>query len=157
MRVLRSFTFLMVVSVLVSTPATAIDVQGYRAPGVHDAEALERQQAALSAWLVSQQASEALREPMVVSVTADELAVMENGGPANEAVSKMLVGVTKELGAFVDLETPEVGARAATKGVRIWTGAVESKGASALRLHFTDFALPRGAELYVYGTAVKVQ
>ena len=150
MRGLRSVVFLMVVSVLASTPAAAIDVQGYRAPGVYDAEALERQQAALSAWLVSQQASEALQAPMVVSVAAAELDVMEHMGPANESVSKMLVGVTKELGAFVDLETPEVGARAATKDARIWTGAVESKGASAIRLHFTDFALPRGAELYVY-------
>ena len=150
MRVLRSLVFLAVCMVLVTAPVLAIEVQGYRAPGFYDAVAAEQQQAALSAWLVSEQAGGALQQPFVVSVTAEELAVMDSKGLPNEAVSKMLVGVTKELGAFVDLATPEVGAMAAAKGVRIWTGAVRSEGASALRIHFTDFALPPDAEVYIY-------
>jgi lysyl endopeptidase len=32
-----------------------------------------------------------------------------------------------------------------------WSGVVRSPGASALRLHFSSFELPEGAELYVYG------
>lgn len=151
MKVLRSGVFLIGVLVVAVTPAAAIEVQGYRAPGVYDAEAAEVQQAALSAWLVSEQASGALQRPLTVSVSAEDLAVMENLGLAGAAVSKMLVGVTKPLDVFVDLEVPEVGATAAaTKNTRIWTGAVRSEGASALRIHFTDFALPEGAELYVY-------
>jgi hypothetical protein len=133
-----------------TAPVSAIEVQGYRAPGFYDAEAAEQQQAALSAWLVSEQAPGALQQPLAVFVTAEDLAVMDSKGLVNEAVSKMLVGVTKDLGVFVDLGTPEVGATAAAKGVRIWTGAVRSEGASALRIHFTDFALPEGAELYIY-------
>jgi V8-like Glu-specific endopeptidase len=134
-----------------SAVSNVINVEGYRAPGVYDAEAAEREQAALSEWLVSQQSSEALLHPLSVEVTSEELAVMENNGPSDRTVSKMLVGVTKTLGAFVDLEAPEVGAASTTaQSVHVWTGAVRSQGASALRIHFTDFALPEGGELYVY-------
>lgn len=151
MSVLRSVVLLAITLILATAPAAAAEVQGYRALGVYDAAAAEQQQAALSQWLVSQQASKALQQPLTVSVTAEDMIVMDDGSLPNAAASKMLVGVTKHLGAFVDLEISEVGATVATKkGMRIWTGAVQSRGASALRLHFTDFALPRGAELYIY-------
>jgi V8-like Glu-specific endopeptidase len=151
MKVLRSCFLLAVALLLGTAPAVAIEVDGYRVPGVHDAELIEQEQASLSSWLVSEQENAALQQPMVVSVTAEELAVMENIDSSGAAVSKLLVGVAKSLDAFVDLEVPEVGMRAAaTKGVFVWSGAVRSDGASAIRLHFTDFALPPGAELYVY-------
>jgi len=151
MKLLKVFLVLIVLLAAATTPVLAIEVQGYRAPGVYDADAAEVQQAAQSAWLVSEQANGALQQPLTVSVTAEDLAVMEDPGLAGAAASKMLVGVVKPLDVFVDLAVPEVGATtSATKEVRIWTGAIRSEGASALRVHFTDFGLPRGAELYVY-------
>lgn len=141
----------LLVAVMATVPVAAIEVDGYLAPGVYDAEAAEQQQAELSAWLVSEQASKALQMPVSVTLTAEDLAAMQPQAEGLQATSKLLVGIAKPVGVLVDLEAPMVGLTRSNAGkVHVWTGAVHADGAAALRVHFSDVDLPEGAELYIY-------
>ena len=93
-----------------------------------------------------------------VPMTPSDLAAIESSGE-----SRLLVGVTKSLGAELDLSgvrpenlraTPSpaaFGSIQRTAAGFVWTGAIESPGATALRLHFTNFYLPNNATLTLSG------
>jgi len=95
---------------------------------------------------------------IVVEVTPEELYPPQEPGDG-----RLRVGTTGVVGADVSFEglpaselssTPRLldhGAirRGLGKGF-VWTGIVSSPDATAVRLHFTDFSLPKGAELYLY-------
>jgi len=80
------------------------------------------------------------------------------------------VGVTKALGIVIDFSdlasrrapaastTRAVGAVRGTRGGGfVWSGAVHSDDASGLRLHLSNFHLPRGAALYAYNEGGQVR
>ncbi|MBW1877193.1 MAG: trypsin-like peptidase domain-containing protein [Deltaproteobacteria bacterium] len=97
----------------------------------------------LHEWLVQEEA--ATRDVMRIQVTPDEIeALHTNDEP------RLKVGVVKDLDVTIDLTSN------ATDGLRImeagfvWSGVVESFGAGAMQLQFTDFSLPEGADLYLY-------
>ncbi|MEN8164238.1 MAG: serine protease, partial [Acidobacteriota bacterium] len=137
-------------AVSVAMPTWAVEVDGYLADGIYDAEAVEQQQAELSAWLVSEQASKALQTPISVTVTAEDLAAMQPQTEGLQATSKLLVGVAKSVGVLIDLEAASIGLAKNAIGTHVWTGAVHAEGAAALRVHFSDVDFPEGAELYIY-------
>lgn len=132
----------------VGSAAAGPRTPGEPALGVFDGEALRRQRAELAARLSADQAAGGAAVSVVrVSVNAaDRAAVAQQDEP------RLKVGVVKAVGLEVRLGSapPALGALDHRADGWVWTGAVESAGAVALRLRFASVSLPRGVELYVY-------
>jgi hypothetical protein len=97
--------------------------------------------------------------PIEVTVTDEQ----RNSVPqtAETMQQKLRVGLVKQIHVPMRFAKRELTARAAAHdvfgGIRAraeggfrWAGAVRAPEAAALRIHFVDFNLPEGAELYVY-------
>jgi len=131
-----------------------------RAPGFVDIGSELEERAELHAWLASEMVEAGLASPMQVDVTYDDLLQLDEptAGPApyrvglvrpmNEMVS--LAGVTPGQLRKGTIELANGAIRGTADGGFVFTTAVSAPGATALRLHFTDFWLPEGAELYLY-------
>jgi lysyl endopeptidase len=96
-----------------------------------------------------------------ITVTANDLAWMKDS--AGESPRPYQVGITKPVQIPVDLSGidpsslttfPKSFANGvvliSTQGVLTWGTKLRSQGATALRVHFTNFYLPPGASLYLY-------
>jgi hypothetical protein len=120
-----------------------------RSPGTFDAAEYTRAMAENWNWLRSEAASNG---PIItVNVSEEDLAEMDNYDCENCARSqKLRVGLVKTVGAKISFPSLDSLTRTADGGF-VWTGAVESRGATALRLHFANFNLPDNAALYIYG------
>jgi V8-like Glu-specific endopeptidase len=125
-----------------------------RDPGARGAE-----MRLLEKRLAAGQVDRALRQELVVRLSAAERKRIDEPAARN---GKLLVGVSKAAGWTVDFAAVRAGretdlavgsARGAAKGGFVWTAAVRSPGAAALRLHLTGVDLPAGTELYVYNLA----
>ena len=127
-------------------------------PFDREAALLQRQQRHQK--LMSEMVRESLDFPISVAVTEDEKAEIEK---PREQERPVRVGLTKSVGkviSFADLRPSRLpqaaqlrqhGAlRGTADGGYIFTAAVKSEGATALRVHFTDFWLPEQAELYLF-------
>jgi hypothetical protein len=82
------------------------------------------------------------------------LSQAEKASAETQTDARYRVGVSKALGIVLDFSrrSQPFGVREVRPdGGATWSGVVRSPGASALRLHFSPFDLPEGAELYVYG------
>jgi V8-like Glu-specific endopeptidase len=137
-------------------------VAGERAPGIFDPVEHNAHRRDLHAWLMAEQVAAGLETPITVIVTPDELAELEAADPSQR---KLRVGISKHVAEMVDLAVARPGSssktarlgvgalRYADDGGYVWTAAVRSPGATALRVHFTEFTLPSGSEMYVYNLA----
>lgn len=98
-----------------------------------------------------------------VVVTAEEREGVNKASRIDEAnKQKMRVGLAKDLSVEMGFSSddirpgrallhPTFGAlRGNADGGFLWSGTVKSAGATALRIHFIDFNLPDGAEMYVH-------
>lgn len=112
-------------------------------PGHFDAElaALEMEQ--LAGWLQAEESAAA--QPLTIVLTAEESRRLETA-PTNEG--RLLVGISRPVEHAVSREKTTFGSWHGD----VWSGVVRSPGATGLRLHFADFNLPAGAELYVYSS-----
>ncbi len=119
-------------------------------------EAVARGDSTLLALLIEQTLP--LDSVVTVDVSRDELEA-----PLAPGERRVRVGVTKAVGLDVELSSlrpndltsnPRALAhgaiRANGRGGFTWTAIVESPGATALRMHFVNFFLPRNGELYLY-------
>ncbi len=116
--------------------------------GVFDREALRRERATLAARLTAEQAAGgASLAPVRIVLSAADLAAF--AGPEEP---RLRVGVVKAAGVRVRLGggPPALGAVDQRSDGWVWTGAVESEDAVALRLRFSEVSLPKGVELHVY-------
>ncbi len=140
-----------------STPtlAPAMEAPMHRAPGVFDRAAEHRRIQELHAWLMSEQVVGALEEPLTIRLSDQELLTVESGMcPGCTRSGALLAGMVKEAAAEVGSERSSFGAKSWTAdGGIVWSGAVRSPAAAGLRVHFTDFYLPRGYEVYLYTDA----
>ncbi len=119
------------------------------APGTFDAVEYSRVMAATYNWLKSEAISPS--SIITVNVSEEELAELDNYECETCIKSqKLLVGLVKPLGAKFSFRSLDSVVRTADGGM-VWTGAVESRGATALRLHFSNFNLPDNSVLYIYG------
>jgi hypothetical protein len=143
-----------------SAPAAVVlESFGERSPDEFDPEAIRSRRAALHTWLMAEQVATALDAPLVVMVSEKSLSELRAADPAER---KLRVGVAEHVGAMVDLAVARTGPRSKARrlsvgamrdtadGGYVWTAAIQSPGAAALRVHFTDFTLPEGSELYAY-------
>lgn len=136
-----------------------------RAPSQRLSSTVDPQQVAaerrdLASTLVAAAVREGLERPLAVEVSAADL---QSVAAENERQLKIAVGTVAELAAAVDFSGVRAndlrGGRTVTLphgAIRgdgtgfVWSGAVESPGATALRLELVGFYLPRGAELFAY-------
>ena len=127
-----------------------------RDPGERMAEMAALQQA-----LAAGQVAAGLQKAAEVRLTAVDRATIDD---TSRVERKYLVGVAKEIGVTVDFRAarnaakkPVALALGAARGTGdggfVWTAAVRSAGATAMRLKLTGVDLPAGAELYAYNLA----
>jgi V8-like Glu-specific endopeptidase len=115
----------------------------------------------LQSWLLSELPSGSMDKPVQIRVTAADLRELERVDA--EDPGKTVVGLTKPVSQPVDFSGLKLDAvSASAKGFAggsvaatddggfVWATSVVSKGASALRVHFTDVKLPPTADLFVY-------
>lgn len=127
-------------------------------PGAFDADTKRADQAELARTLLLREGKATVT---VIEVQPDP-AELERIAASPVDSGRLLVGTVTPAGidagfaavaerAARGLTTPHAGGvlRLDPEGLT-WTAAVRSPGATALRLHFTDFSLPRGVELFVY-------
>ena len=133
---------------------------GYRAPGVFDLEQarVERQQ------LVDRLSREMPRGGRDARVRID-VSDAERAEIAASQEPRLRIGIVKNLGsplvfrghAALDARADRGGRTAgvlepAADGGFVWAATLESPGATALRVHFTNVDLAPGAELYLHTT-----
>jgi hypothetical protein len=110
--------------------------------------------------LLDEAAVKARKSPLRVEVGADELARLEQASPGDRRVR---VGFTRPIETRIEFggvrasdlsnapqSLPIGSIRRMGAGGFLWTAAVESPGAAALRLRLSGFSLPRNAELLLY-------
>ena len=119
-----------------------------------DAEkVISNQQAEIDLWN-HLQASRTDGERARIRLTLGELdkALLANGGDGGD--QGYLVGIHTPVGQAIDLgREAELGKVSAVGRELVWNTSVQSGDANALRIHFTDVDLPKGAALYVYNDA----
>lgn len=110
------------------------------------------------ALLMAQDPGAAQLAGYAIELSEAERASLDLDGP-NGRQQLLLVGLEKPIGAtvrFADAASLRDGDFAGGlltgtgSGARVWTSVVRSDGAAAVRVHFTQVQLPRGAALYVY-------
>lgn len=125
---------------------------------------MRKSQATLHQWLTanSAHATRKASDGFSISLTRQDLASIGQSGKGSDDpvadVKRLRVGVAKGVGENVDFTNvgrgkaggPERGAIRMSKNGFVWTAVARSHKATALRLHFTGFDLPKGAEVYVY-------
>jgi len=141
-------------------PSAPAQVASERAAGSFDAAAFAQEQHALHVALTAREVAAGLEHPVTVNLSPDEAATLRETEVSD---GRLLIGVTKRVGLVVDFNdlaghrvpaAPQDRSVGAVSGLVaggfVWSGAVHSDDATALRLHLANFHLPRGAALYVY-------
>jgi len=163
-RVPKSLTVLIVLCSLLAVPALAQlpEAPSEVAAGELDLRKMTEARAALSQGLVQKEGQLEARGLTVVP-DAKALEALAN---APQDQGRLQVGVVTQTKTRVDFAefaqkglvvgegfAHAKGAGSFTQDGFFWFSSVKSPGATAVRLHFTDVALPRGAEIYVYNKA----
>lgn len=135
-----------------------------KAPGNFDAAAyLEKQQKTFD-WLMSEAPSLSPEAIVSVHVTASDLEEMSNHQCESCGQNqKLLIGMTKPVNVNVSFGHLKAETLTNARGFQsngmlettadggfVWTAAAESKNATGVRIHLTNFSLPQNAALYVY-------
>ena len=144
------FTVLLTLSLVFAFAGDVRQAYMEKSPGKFDPAAYAQSMQLKFNWLVSQGVPLSEKSIISIQVSADEIEAMtnykcESCGNKNSDLYKMKVGLVKP----VSFEMTRASSKQ-RKGGMVWTAAAESKTATALRIHFTDFNLPANAELYVY-------
>jgi lysyl endopeptidase len=115
---------------------------------------------ALQKRLAASQIAGGLEKAAEVRLTAVDRATIDD---TSRLERKYLVGVSKPIGVTVDFRAARDAkkpvplalgaARGTSDGGFVWTAAVRSPGATAMRLRLSGVDLPPGTELYVYNLA----
>ncbi len=141
-----------------SASAQVRETKSEKIPGLFDSIAVASERAALSERLVSREGREVARG-LRVKPSIGDLERMER---ASQTQGRLLVGVTNDLSANIRFDNLNIRlGRRAVRGpaggiLRLkpteftWYTTIRSEGAKAVRLHFTDTDLPKGAEMFVY-------
>ncbi len=156
----RKLCILGVLSLLIAVPATAqvFEAPSEVVPGLFDKAVEANAMRSLNARLIDAEGG-ARTAPMVVEASPTQKRQLADA-PTNQG--RMLVGVNVPVGHPVAFENVDlaktVGAtrsvsrgnlRAARDGF-VWWSTIRVPGATATRLHLSEFSLPAGAGLYVY-------
>ena len=158
---MRKFFCFVVFSLFICGAAAAgqpgvIEMQSTRSDGEFDRAAFDAEQQRLLAWLVTEQVEAGLVSPASIKLTEQEIREIESGrceGCLESATQSLLAGLVKPVDIDFELNDFTHGALDRSRdGGLVWTAAVHSDDAAALRVHFSDFSLPTGYELWLYSS-----
>ncbi len=135
-----------------------------KAPGQFDSAAYEQAQQETFDWLMGEAAAMSPNSIITINVSDAELADVDDYNCESCGKNKKLrVGIAKSVGLDVSFKQLTSDGLARVSGAQsngmmrttadggfVWTAAAESRNATALRVHLTDFNLPENAELYIY-------
>jgi len=144
------FTVLLTFSLVFAFAGDVRQAQMEKSPGKFDPAAYGQNMQLKYNWLVSQGVPLSEKSIIPIRVTKEEIDSVNNYkcescGNKSSDLYKMKVGLVKP----VSFEMTRAAFKQRSGGM-VWTAAAESKTATALRIHFSDFNLPANAELYVY-------
>ncbi|MEJ8566057.1 serine protease [Wenzhouxiangellaceae bacterium CH-27] len=125
-----------------------------------DRGAVMRDRRAAHEWLMGEAVVDGLVRPVRAPVSADGIAAIDR---SSRSSSPERAGVVRELKvdvAFADLRASRLNAkslarktgalRATSDGGFVYTAALQSPGATAVRVHFKSFRLPPATALYLF-------
>ena len=123
-----------------------------KAPGSFDAVEYVRAQQEIFEWLKAEAAPLSGGTSITIHVSKEEMDEVNNHqcetcGHKAEAVR---IGITKPAGVNVAFRSLKSLTRTSDGGF-VWTFEAESPGATALRMHLSNFNLPENVVLYIYG------
>ena len=122
-----------------------------KSPGTFNPVEYSRTMEGTYNWLRSEAAPLSPWSFITVKVSEEDLAEINDYQCETCGRSqKLRVGLVKPVGFQFSFRSMDSVERTADGGM-VWTGAVESPGATALRMHFTNFSLPGNSALYIYG------
>jgi hypothetical protein len=127
-----------------------------RSPGMFDVNAYVKKQQETYGWLMAEAAPLSADSIITIPVSKEDLFGIENYqcencGGIKSVTQKVRIGVVKPVGVLVGFNPLTAGSLNRTgDGGFVWTLALESPEATALRVHFSDFSLPANARLYIY-------
>jgi hypothetical protein len=137
-----------------------VEVAGLRPTAEFDRAAYLEEQQRLLSWLVESEVEAGFTSPIAIKLTNQELTEIERGycEGCQAAAEGLLAGMVKPVDVSFDLDRQTHGASTTlADGTLIWTAAIHSDQAAALRVHFSDFSLPDGFEVWLYSTAGDVR
>jgi hypothetical protein len=144
------FTVLLTLSLVFAFAGDVRQAYMEKSPGKFDPAAYMESMQLKFNWLVSQGVPLSEKSIIPIRVTQAEIDSVNNfkcESCKNSArLYKMRIGLVKP----VSFEITRASSKATADGGMVWTAAAESKTATALRVHFTDFNLPANAALYIY-------
>ena len=150
---LLSLILFSICGVAVLTQAGVIEAPSYRLPGEFDQQAYGAEQQAMLNRLMAEQVEEGLAVSVTIKLTEQELREIELGRDveSRSAASAMLVGVVKPVAVKFHMGSASHGAISrAADGNFVWSAGVHSDFAAGLRVHFKNFSLPSGYEVWIY-------
>lgn len=131
-----------------------------KAPGTFDRVAFANEMTSLQGRLAAERVATATAAPLVIDVSESDLNEISNDVTAQQ---KMKVGVVRETYVPVSFTGPlgpkgvdqiqAFGSVRTSDDAFIFSGDVISPNAAALRVHFTDFDMPEGSEMFVYNSS----
>jgi hypothetical protein len=127
-----------------------------RSPGMFNPASYVKEQQEKYGWLMAEAPPLSPESLITVKVSQADLDGIENYecdncGDIRSAARKVRIGVVKPVGVEVGFNPLTTGSMSRTAdGGFVWTLALESPTATALRVHFSDFSLPANAKLYIY-------
>ncbi len=158
---MRKSLYLVIFSLFICGAAVAGQPGVHEMPGLQptadfDRSAYDAEQQRLYTWLVSEQVEAGLVSPASIKLTEQEFREIESGrceGCRKTATQALLAGMVKPVDMEFALDGFTHGAMGRVHGGNlVWTAAVHSDDAAALRVHFSDFSLPAGYELWLYSS-----
>jgi hypothetical protein len=132
-----------------------------KSPGSFDAEQYLKNRQETFDWLMAEAAALSPESIVTVPVTKEDLAGIENYqcetcGNLGSLARKDRIGVVKPVGVDVAFHQLKPGLHSRgmmepmPEGGYVWTTALESPTATAVRVHFGNFSLPPNAAVYIY-------
>jgi len=148
-----SLILLSICGATVAVQAGVIEAPSHRLPGEFDQDGYAAEQQRILNRLLAEQVEEGLASPVTIELTEEELREIELGGDVESraVVSALLVGVVKPVAVTFEMNAANRGATArAADGSLVWSAAIRSDFAAGLRVHFENFSLPEGYEVWLY-------
>jgi hypothetical protein len=144
---------LLVCGIGFASQTAVIEVGSHQPQRELDRAAYVQEQQRLLDWLVDEQVEEGLEAAISIFLSETEIHDIEMGRctGCESAPRAMLAGMVKPVDAAFEVTGATHGAMARTAdGGLVWSAAVHSSSAKGLRVHFTEFSLPEGFELWLY-------
>jgi hypothetical protein len=126
-----------------------------RLPGSFDPAEYVRNQQRLFDWLMAEAVPLTPESVITIDVTDREIKELEKNtcetcGDLMAEMQRVRIGLVKPVGVEMATASRLSTTRQAPDGGFVRTVAVESRNATALRVHFSHFSLPENAALYIY-------